>query len=394
MDAPGSHQGKDQARSSFVLLPISRPNRILRILGARPGLEKGSAFTLCLLCFAGRPCSHCVCFRAQRGEPQEFVDACEKPELTQGVLGLSQGFASGVLLCRFCTAGAQYTLLQTPDESAVLAVQFAHQGRALGFYNRHKHLLVMDFPKSRIEFFEDTTRTQCTEKRNIRLEVLQKAFGAPVVSSRASGFEDAGCAQPEEPEKADPAPETMDVIVYLASGRHTNVLLQEKLRALSQDELLRVLYRISAASFFFLSKHKYGTYVIQLLISIAKSDALISEIKEMLAPYGSALLRHGIGNYVVQHMLVYDTRFVLECFLRDFERILGCKIGMRAFKSCAQKFRPYRTEILPRIGALLLAITQKEELKVLRSAIKDLTLPPPKPRTQITTSSRHVQPNA
>ncbi|OAG29760.1 hypothetical protein NEDG_00893 [Nematocida displodere] len=348
---------------------IARPTEticIRRILETRDMPRK---IKLCLECSVESPCTNCECTGPQKHDDlDEFIDAGKRDDVSEQTLSTPQ-----LLICTACPLSATLHLL--PDEESVAVAVFASRNTSVAFFNAHKHFLMLEFLKGPgVQRQAPCGRDFPRSCEGFKLRIIEKAFSEHAAPSFASGTHLVKPEPVKRPRAGPNEPEAIGEIVYLASGRHSNIALQARLKACSQEALQEMLHKISAYSFFFLAKHKYGTYVIQLLISMAGTEALVGEIKELIMPYASLLLQHNIGNYVVQRMIAFDPRFVLDCFLSDFEKILRSKIGSRAFKSSAKFFCPYREDVLPRLLLLIEETSTLEDTKVLKAALKDLSV--------------------
>jgi len=335
-----------------------------------------------------------------------------------------------IVLCQKCK-GDSRILSATAGECVV---KFKTIEDSIRFYRRHGAFLEMEWAKnsySEDRGIERKKALACGEERRLKVQILEKAFredasaedtgevaqkherlkrhrpfngySTEIHLANATGFCDIqsgeNALQGETEDMSDTEAfqrsfrsehrpvwgvdrgvfqigekDASDEFVMLASGKHTNVALQAALKEFSQEDIEKVVYSMSSHSFCLLAKHKYGTYVIQLVVSLIKSSTLEELVKKKIAPCAVSLLQHEIGNYVVQKMISFDAEFVLGSFLQDFEGILSNKIGVRAFKSCVKHFFPYRKDLIPRLCAVLSKEAPTEEQKILKIALKELSL--------------------
>lgn len=366
-----------------VLGPIVQPTARIWIYGRKQLINSGKEQCICLRCTKEDPCPFCVCHylvndpvsleqlprvdsRAEhvlQSYIDTYIDASKKKDVKTHLI-------DGIYLCSKCALEKIEIYPYTGQECVV---KFSTISQAVRFYLVHKPLLLCKWVPG-AAFSVDKP-----QHSGRSVEIMEKAFSLSLSVQRHYVYlsDDALFQRPERAEKTAPSTffsetDRANNFVYLASGKYSNITLQSKLCNLTQQELLETLQGISPHSFFFLSKHKYGTYVIQIIIKIAECGKVIQEIKKLMLPHASALLQDSIGNYVVQKMLSYDTRFVLNCFLSDFEVILRNKIGCRAFKNCTKNFLVYHREILPRLQGIIAEDIPQEELKILKTAAKEL----------------------
>lgn len=363
--------------------PIVRPTRIVHILHSQNTLENKSAIRLCFLCDGRNVCTMCMCVdrseskKSEKKRESSFVNA-QKPADSEEIK--SEAVVDGLCskkeealfsLCKKCSSLKEWPLVYIRE--SVCVIKFTTVSLALLFYQAHKSVLSLVWGYETLS----EPRFSAPKRNNILLKVLEHAFSLKTASLKNTEFQ---CVAEESMKKemaTKPAlvslldTEKSRDFISMASGRHSNVSLQMKLRELSQEDLLLTISSLPSQTFFYLAKHKYGTYVIQLIISMIKEDELVQEVKKHLSPYSTSLLQHEIGNYVVQRIIVFDTEFVFNCFVKDFKKILSNKIGSRAFKSCIKYFHPYKKRIIQMFSAEFIDSVPVEEQKVLKIALKE-----------------------
>ncbi|KAI5189620.1 hypothetical protein NEMIN01_0573 [Nematocida minor] len=350
---------------------IKRPTRVVRISQDHVSPQDGGLVRLCFLCSGKNQCSMCSCKRQESfecGESKEieYVTA-QKAFSPEEFASEKKRFAkNSFALCKRCSFLKEWPLITWENDTIV--TKFLSVNTALLFYQAHKSTLSLSWG------YEPQPALYRIEEENIRLKILEKVFSP----SRTKDLE-FYCGI-EEPAKKEVKPALVSILeteksrdfICMASGRVSNIALQAKIRELSQNDLLLTISKLSPQVFFYLAKHKYGTYVIQLIIGMIKDDLLIEEIKRHISPYSTALLQHEIGNYVVQRIIDFDKKFVYSCFMKDFERIVSTKIGSRAFKSCIKHFCAYKKEIIAVLSSDFQTAIPFEEQKVLKAALKEL----------------------
>ncbi|KAI5184810.1 hypothetical protein NEHOM01_0412 [Nematocida homosporus] len=418
------NEGLEPSKQSLdkrpVLGPITRPSRVIAIegidgaglggvvglgkeiglsaeIGLGSGLGLGRQWVVCLGCKKDNRCVRCICMSGMGGSTggmgsagelgvsvgEDFVDAAKnglgeggsEDSEGEGIVGSAGEWGVGerMELCRFCDQNKNW-VLETVQRGYL--VRFAGLADAIGFYMAHRSVLRLAWARgmSSLGFMGQVNESEVGVSP--KLQILQKAFSVYGPGCKAAPLMDesfpADSPISEKTGVLYTETERTNGFVYQASGRHSNITLQAKLRGLSQSQLLATIQKVPSPTFYFLSKHKYGTYVIQLVIAMAEDESLVLEIKKLLFPHASALLQHSIGNYVVQKMLVFDVRFVLDCFLSDFEMILKSKIGARAFKNCVKSFIPYKKEILPQLLLIISGNILLEEQKILKAVYREL----------------------
>ncbi|KAI5191280.1 hypothetical protein NECID01_1392 [Nematocida sp. AWRm77] len=348
------------------LLPISRPTDTLLVWKGTIVQKSFRVIQFCSVCTAVKRCANCECSQTCSNDDVEFVTA---QALSKCRDVAEQPMIRAFRECKACDPVERGYVSFLNDTTC--SIKFPNVERSIAFFQSHKSVFSLEWiKKPHISCqFEDALPTNS----RLRLHILGKAFSTGISADEYVLMSNHELRKPAKklwPVWADGS--KIDDFVTMASGRYSNVVLQEKIRGLGQKDLFEMLCKLPGSSFVFLAKHKYGTYVIQLIVGMIQEEYLVNEVKKLLAPHASFLLQHEIGNYVVQKMLVFDAQFVLECFLQDFEEILQSKIGSRAFKNCAKEFSPYSEIILPLLSPLISKIGYTDEQKVLKTALKEL----------------------
>lgn len=351
---------------TFPLAPITRPSETIRICSVT--LRSAcSAVKVCLQCSRENVCQGCVCTSEAGGLLEE---------------------QRGVYFCGKCRHSVG------PEKRGSVLV-YSSTAEALEFYLRHKHVLSIQFIRSWIGGAagidrgaggqRDGQRAGRSEREARRVgDIIGSAFAGP----GRRGLEGAKKVEIDFGLLMRPAvePRILPQVKYLpcqedkkpwelqtqASGKHSNIDLQNRIKGLSQREILEIVREITPFSFIFLAKHKYGTYVIQLIVILATEEDLQGEIKALVHPHAPSLLKHEIGNYVVQHIMKFDVRFVVDCFLRDLVGILNSKIGARALKNCVKHFGGYKKELAGRIEQVRPSLLNQDSISITRSILKEL----------------------
>jgi Pumilio-family RNA binding repeat len=320
--------------------PVARPSETL-VISVREG---EGLFKLCLLCTGSRVCPGCICMCKEEGWKDVYV--CRKCDVPAEMI-----------------KSGQYILYPTPSE-------------ALEFYLRHRKQVQMRFAKRWIGVSMKVGGGE-REEENKKREIIEKAFSTEEGESfigKKSEIDFRELMVRGEAKQALIREECRlgEEFMAEASGRHSNMGLQARIRGCTQEEILRIVRSVCSNAFIFLAKHKYGTYVIQLILTLARDEELKSELKRKIYPHAVALLTHEIGNYVVQHVIKFDKGFVLRCFLLDLKSILGNKTGARAMKNCVKHFFLYRKELVPKIEEAKQTLRSQDSLNITRSILRDL----------------------
>lgn len=351
---------------------IVRPTRIVYISHRNYTGQELRLINLCFLCSAGNPCNMCCCRERQETPPtvyqsqDEFVSA-QKADMHHSLVEIEQdNKKKPFLLCKECMCSRDWPIVTV--ENSFLIVKFLSVKLSLSFFQSHSHFLSLSWG------YEMQTVTYKPEERNIRINILEKVFAEN--KRESTGFH----VTIEDPIKKKIKPALVSILeteksrdfICMASGRISNIALQAKIKDLSQNDLFLTISKLSSHVFFYLSKHKYGTYVIQLIISMVKDEMLVEEIKRHISIYSTPMLQHEIGNYVVQRVIEVDKRFVFDCFMKDFKGILSTRIGSRAFKNCVKHFSPYKKDILSAISLDFQTSLPTDEQKILKAALKEL----------------------
>ncbi|KAI5181448.1 hypothetical protein NEOKW01_1629 [Nematocida sp. AWRm80] len=386
--------GKNKNAIVVSLDPVSRPTRSICVLGAQSKTLDTDSIIICIRCTSASRCTNCVCsLKRYSDDGSGFINA-------QKIAGPERNKLSSIVketevsysICTECNSDEIGSVFVSVNPG--LHINYKSISTSLDFYHSHKTVLVLLWSSDAAlngtaslqrqekyhipaelndRFYSEASRS---DYANTNLRILSRAFSSkavPAIKYTALEHNEIPREFPEKNYLHQPEQEKIKDFVYLASGRYTNILLQEEIKDMSQEDLLKTLLYITPASFFQLSKHKYGTYVIQLIISMVKDEALVTELKKLILPYSSSLLQHEIGNYVVQGMLSLDPYFVLECFLKNFLKIVSNKIGSRAFKNCIKSFGVYKREILPiLIASISSPVVSLDEQKVLKFALREL----------------------
>ncbi|KAI5159993.1 hypothetical protein NEAUS03_0776 [Nematocida ausubeli] len=365
---------------------ISRPTRVLQIW--YPEVQKGRAdpICLCFLCDGESVCSMCNCASGcedaeEKNGEVSFVNA--KKECIEESLHMENKIDAFTRketsahknyrfdFCQKCMHLKSWPIISI--EERMCTAKFITVGQALAFYQAHKYVLLMSFGDDiRIPLLHPAPRV------NLLLGVLDMAFSAQKMNIKETEFECTGEERMKRETRmkagvgnfVEPC-KSLDFI-GMASGRSSNIVLQERIREMTQEGLLQCISTLTAQEFVYLAKHKYGTYVIQLIISQIKEILLVEEVKKHMAPYSTSLLQHEIGNYVIQKIINYDVKFVFDCFMKDFKQIASSKIGSRAFKGCIKHFHLQRKEIIRVLSSEFLESLPFEEQKVIRTALKEI----------------------
>ncbi|OAG33114.1 hypothetical protein NEIG_02297 [Nematocida sp. ERTm5] len=365
--------------------PICQPTRIVCIIYRSIKEEQAKCFRLCFLCDGNNLCGMCRCTPECYEDKEEIADEvsfvnARKEKEHEGCLLREEGFlgqipsdessSSPYIMCRKCSHMKEWPIISVEEKMCV--VKFVSVRTALLFYQSHKSVFLLSFGVDMRAPF----RISIPEK-NIQLQVLERAFSIKKMEITETVFD---CGSEQTPRETRIKTGIISVneqeksqeFISMASGRHSNVVLQGRIRGMTQESLLSCISALTSPEFIYLAKHKYGTYVIQLVVSMVKNPSLIEEVKKHIFPYSSGLLQHEIGNYVVQRIISYDARFVFDCFMKDFKRIVSSKIGSRAFKSCIKSFHLYRKEIIQILSSEFLESLPFEEQKVIRVALKEV----------------------
>lgn len=133
----------------------------------------------------------------------------------------------------------------------------------------------------------------------------------------------------------------------LAVGSHSNKIMQEAIKLLSDVEIARVIenlgYDIAP-----IAANKYGAYTVQMLISVSNTALTQNLLSRYFREFGRFLVTHEIGNYAVQKVLRFDPGLVYDFFLSNAAEVARCELGMKVLRRCLEFF-PDRTALLEKI---------------------------------------------
>lgn len=367
-----AEMAKDAIISRARPVAITRPTRTVHISYEYPTEINPGPIKICLLCTEINQCDMCCC-TAKKETPfptaqdeREFVSA-QKPDLQDLFDQTEKNPNENIFaICNECTKSKNWPIVTVGKD--IIAAKFLSVKLSLAFYQSHRNILSLSWG------YEIQPVLYKPEEKNIRISILEKVFTEPQMG------EEPFYKTVEDPPKKEIKPALVSIqeteksrdFICMAIGRASNISLQARIKDFSQNDLLLTVSKLSSHVFFYLAKHKYGTYVIQLIISMVKDELLLEEIKRHISIYSTPMLQHEIGNYVVQRVIDIDRRFVFDCFMKDFKNILCTRIGSRAFKNCIKSFSSFRKDILSMLTLEFQLSLPIDEQKVLKAALKEL----------------------
>lgn len=127
-------------------------------------------------------------------------------------------------------------------------------------------------------------------------------------------------------------------IKELCVGSASNILIQNMLKGLSNENLLKMIKAlgndISA-----ISSTKYGAYTIQTLIMSCYSKDARNLLVECFGEQGKFLLCHEIGNYTIQRILLFDEEYVYNLFKETLIETVRNELGIKVLKRCLEHLK-------------------------------------------------------
>lgn len=134
----------------------------------------------------------------------------------------------------------------------------------------------------------------------------------------------------------------------LCVGAQSNIMMQDLLRHLSSEQLLDFVHRLGY-DIGPISATKYGAYVVQTVLEMAKCEAMRSAIVEYFERYAACLITHPLGNYSIQTVGTFSPVFLRKVLLHNFSDIVKSHIGIRVLKRSLHMFLGAKKELLEAI---------------------------------------------
>jgi hypothetical protein len=134
----------------------------------------------------------------------------------------------------------------------------------------------------------------------------------------------------------------------LAVGNHSNKIMQDTIKMLSEEELARVIEKIEY-DIAPIAANKHGAYTVQMLISASKTEVTQGLLSKYFREAGEFLIAHEIGNYTVQKLLRFDSELVFNFFMSNLPDVIEKELGMKVFKRCLEFFSDKKKVLLERI---------------------------------------------
>lgn len=131
----------------------------------------------------------------------------------------------------------------------------------------------------------------------------------------------------------------------LCVGAQSNIMMQDLLRHLSSEQLLVFVHRLGY-DIGPISATKYGAYVVQTILELAKCETMRSAIVEYFGSYAACLVTHPLGNYSIQTVGTFNPMFLRKVLLRNFSDIVKTHIGIRVLKKSLYVFSGAKKELL------------------------------------------------
>ncbi|KAK0039173.1 Pumilio domain-containing protein C6G9.14 [Biomphalaria pfeifferi] len=131
----------------------------------------------------------------------------------------------------------------------------------------------------------------------------------------------------------------------MAVGNHTNKLMQDAIKLLSEEEIGQVIESLGE-DIAPIAANKHGAYTVQMLISASKTSATQDMLSRHFRYMGRFLIVHEIGNYAIQKILRFDPDLVFDFFMSSMADVVKSELGMKVLKRCLDFFTDKRAALV------------------------------------------------